>query len=239
MSGAEQAALLERLGTLERPALRRACQEAIERLRTDPPFVEPLRRLMREGSPVARFAAAFALFREGGRPGLGLLPALLGSLELADGDLRWEAAHMLVMLGRLHGEVTPVLIDAARNAPNAVRRRMALYVLRELAPERPETRDAMLAALDDSVSAVRHAALTSIAKLHEPGREVLGRVLALLDSRSDPRARRLAAVLLPRLAQTCQAIDEARSALELAERDADPSLVQAATLGLRRLAEPG
>jgi HEAT repeat protein len=227
----EPETLLDRLGAPERDVQRRACDEALARMRADPRFGDELRRLLREGPALARFGAAFTLFREGGRVGLALLPALLDSLDLADGDLRWEATHMLVVLGRMHGEVLPVLIDTARTAPSPIRRRMAFYALRELAPERDETRDAMIAGLDDGSAEVRHAALSSISKLHEPGPELRDRVLELLSSSPDVRARRIAAVLLPGLVSPSLA----RAALERAAADGDPALARAAALALRRL----
>jgi HEAT repeat protein len=140
--------LLEQLGSTERAVQRAARDEASARLKREPGFRETLYRLLSEGSPRARFSAAYVLFQED-RPTLRLLPALLDLLELEDGDLRWTTANMLATLGRMHGEVYPVVLHESLRAEAPQRRRMALYVLRELAPERTETKDAFLGALKD------------------------------------------------------------------------------------------
>ena len=80
-----------------------------------------MRELLRAPEPLARFAAAWVLFHAE-RPSLRLLPALLESLELPDGDLRWQAAQMLAALGRMQSEVLP---GAARATRAARRRRCA------------------------------------------------------------------------------------------------------------------
>ncbi|MFQ5515647.1 MAG: HEAT repeat domain-containing protein, partial [Myxococcota bacterium] len=154
-------ALLQELGSDQRSRLRAACDAATEVLREDPEFRHGLIDLLSRGEPRARFAAAFVLFHHE-RPTLRLLPPLLDALELDDGALRWSAARLLAALGRLHGEVLPVLLEAAAKSPSPTRRRMALYVLRELAPEAPQTHAVFLGALGDPDSSVQLAALASL-----------------------------------------------------------------------------
>lgn len=228
-------ALLERLGASDVRTQRSAHDEAIRRLPGDRALRTALLDVLRGGAPRARFAAAAVLFRAE-RPDLRLLPALLGALELDDGDLRWSAAHMLAALGRLQGEVFPVLLHEAAHADHPVRRRMAVYALRELAPERPATAEAFLAALDDPEPQVRRAALSSLAKLDEPSPVCLERALAALRSEGEPELRRIAAVLLPGLLVHHPGADgEVRFALAQAAASDDPPLVRAATLALSRL----
>ena len=228
-------ALLEDLASSERERQRRACDEAIARLPDDPELRRALLRLLLNGAPPARFAAAFSLFRVEG-PSLRMLPALLESLELEDGDTRWSATHMLATLARWQGEAIEVLLHESRSAKSAVRRRMALYALREVAPERTDTEAAFLAALDDRDPELRRAALSSLAKLVEPGEACLNRALAALDADADPRMRRIAAVVVPGLARAFpQRSDEARSTLTRARADPDAALSRAATAALGRL----
>ena len=160
MTGADT--LLERLGSASRETQRRACDEALERLREDAGLRDGLRELLRGEDPLARFGAAWVLFQSE-RPSLRLLPALLGSLELRDGDLRWQAAQMLTALGRLQPEVLAVLLHEAAEAASPVRRRMAIFALRELAPERLETGRVFLRALEDRDDDLRRAALSCFA----------------------------------------------------------------------------
>ena len=92
---------------------------------------------------------------------------------------------------------------------------MALYAVREVAPERAETQAVTIAALDDPDAEVRRAALTSLAKLIEPDRACLDRALRVLAEDADLRMRRIAAVVIPDLALPHpDAVTQARSALE-------------------------
>ena len=231
-----EAGLLERLASGDRPTQRHACEEAGARLRDEPGFRDDLLRLLKDGSRLGRFGAAFVLFHTG--PSLRVLPALLDALELEDGDLRWSATHMLTVLGRTQPEVLPVLIDEARNGRVAPRRRMALYALRELGPEHDAVQAAFLTALDDPDGDVRRAALSSLPKLVEPRSECLERTLDALRKDPDPRMRRIAAVAAPDLAGR-DPVDRAsvRAELERARDDDDPDLARAVGLALRRMEE--
>ena len=234
-----EAPLLERIASRDRATQRGACREAATRLRDEPGLRAELLRLLKEGSPLGRFGAAFVLFHA--QPGLRVLPALLDALELEDGDLRWSATHMLALLGRTQPEVLPVLVEEARGAVRPRRRRMALYVLRELGPEREEVQRVLLDALDDPDADVQRAALSSLPKLLEPTGECLDRTLHALQDSPDPRMRRIAAVAAPDVAGGDPArLARARAALEHARRDEDPDLARAAGLALRRMEEmPG
>ena len=233
------AELVARLGSADRAEQRRACDEAGARVRSEPALRDALRETLADPRPAARFAAAFVLFHAE-RPGLRLLAPLLESLELADGDARWQAAQMLAALGRLHGEVLPVLLAEARGAQSAVRRRMALYALRELAPERSETAEVFLAALEDEDGAVRRAALSCFAKLSDPPRALAEAALELARGRDpDPRMARIAAVVLPDLVRFHEElVASATALLDSLEGAADPSLARAALAARLRLAAP-
>jgi HEAT repeat protein len=234
---ASHAGLLERLGSTDRAGQRAACDEALARLPAEPALREALGELLARGAPRARFAAAFVLFHAG-RPGLGLLPPLLDALELGDGDLRWSAVHLLATLGRMQPEVLPVLLHESAGATSPLRRRMALYALRELAPERVETARAVQRALDDRDPEVRRAAFTSLAKLHEPEPAALDRVLAALEGEPDARLRRIAAILVPPLVRAQpERADDARSALTRAAGSTDPALARGAADALQRMGD--
>jgi HEAT repeat protein len=232
------ASLLERLGSSDRSEQRRACDEAAVRITAEPALRDSLRETLRAPNPLARFAAAFVLFHAE-RPTLRLLPSLLEALELGDGDARWQAVQMLAVLGRLHGEVLPVLLAEARASASPVRRRMSLFALRELAPERNETGDVFLAAVDDADGHVRRAALSSFAKLSDPGRVLVERALDLARGADpDPRMARIAAVILPDLIRFHPELRaDAARLLDSLERASDPSLARAALAARQRLLE--
>ncbi len=230
--------LLERLGSKERSEQRRACDEATQRLQKDPEFQWVLRDLLRDGSRLARFATAFVLFPFE-RPGMRLLPALLDALDLEEGDIRWQATHMLATLGRMQGEALPVLLHECRHAESAVRRRMSLYAVRELAPERTETAEALMGALSDGDAEVRRAALTCFAKLIEPDRSVLDRVLEIARDPADLRMARIATVVLPDLVgHHPEALGEVEALVSDLTRSDDASLARAAQTAAHRI-EPG
>lgn len=231
--------LLEQLGSTDRSTQRLACTALAERLREHPRLREALLSTVREGTPLARFAAAFVLFG-GERPTLRLLPALLDALELEDGDIRWQATHMLATLGRMQGEVFPVVVHEARNAPSPLRRRMALYTLRELAPEREETAAACADALQDPVAEVRRAALTCFGKLSGIGRDTLDRVLGIATDHPDPRMQSLAAVALPNLLSAHpEAGPAVKELLRELSRSNQPSVARAGAQACGRLDENG
>ena len=231
--------LFERLASPSHRVKHAACDEALSRLRADPSFREPLRALLGSPNPHARFSAVWVLF-QAERPTLRLLPALLGALELPDGDLRWQAAQMLTALGRLAPEVLPVVLHEARASESAVRRRMAIFVLRELAPERAETGAVYLAALDDRDPEVRRAALSCFAKLTDPDLALARRALALAGgSDPAPRMARIATVVLPGLASFHPELrGEIDALLDELERSSDPSLVRGAQAARRQLDAP-
>jgi HEAT repeat protein len=234
----DHATLLERIGDSDRGAQRKACDEVAARLNDEPELRTQVVDLLRHGSTLARFGAAFALLQQG--PTLRVLPALLDALELDDGDLRWTAAHLLASLGRRQGEVLPVLLHEARHADSARRRRMALYAVRELAPEHPTTEQTFMDALSDEDPDVRRAALSSAAKLREPRLASLERAVDILAADPDPRMRRIAAVVLPPLvAHHSEHLQTVRAALQEASSASDPDLARAAQLALQRLDSTG
>jgi HEAT repeat protein len=232
------AELFERLGSPDRPTQRNACDQALARLERDPALLERLQDLLRDENPRARFSAAYVLFHARA-PSLRILPALLDALDLEDGDVRWAATHMLTVLGRLQPEVLPVLLHEALHADSSQRRRMGIYALRELAPERPEALRAALSGLDAEDPELRRAALSSLAKLREPTRDALDRVLEVLTGDADLRMRRIAAVVLADLLR-CHpdAGAEGRAALEAAAGASDPALARSAAASLARLGPP-
>lgn len=235
-----EAEFLRNLGAKERKLRRLACDDAIAALRERPELRDPLHRVLANGTPEARFSAVWILFRSG-NSSLRLLPALLDSLELPDGDLRWSAVHMLATLGRIHPEVLHLLLHEAREARQPTRRRMSLFALRELAPEQDATHAVLLSALDDSDSAVQRAALSCFAKLCETPRTTADRILQILESHPDPRMRRIAAAVTPEVvAAHPELLEDARRLLGALRASSDPALARAARAALPRLPEhPG
>lgn len=221
-------------------AVSRAASDALVEIGRKHGDVDPgLRAALHGKEPARRFAAAFTLARIA-PPGPRLLPALVEALASPDGDVRWAAARLLVEAGRVHGEVFPLLTGLARAGESPLVRRMATFALRELAPERAESADALLAAARDADVHVRRAALTAMAALHDPPARVGAQLVRTLASDADAASRRLAALALGELgARDPHAIPpDTREHLEAATAapGADADLRRATLRALARLA---
>ena len=176
--------------------VRQAASDALARLAPDHGIVsEVLRRALHGDDRRRRWAAAFAKARLA-PPDPGLLPVLVDALAAPEPDVRWAAARILVDLGRLHREALPVALGLARGDPNPVVRRMALFCLRELAPEEPATLEVLLEASRDHDPRLRRAALSSIAALETPPAAIVERLTRLRESDPDRVVRRLAETAL-------------------------------------------
>ncbi len=146
-----------------------------------------VRRVLRGPVRNARLPAAFTLARLE-PPGPELFPALVAGLGHAAGPVRWAAARLLVEIGRLHGETLTLLIGLMGSSQTFAVRRMALYALRELAPDRPESASALLAASHSEDGLLQRAALLAMAGLFDPPPAVVAR-LEEAASGDDPVAR--------------------------------------------------
>jgi len=156
-----------------------------------------------------RWGAAYALGRlDVLEP--ALVPVFLEALAHHDADRRWAAAALLVGCGARDSSTTvPALLTAARGE-SAELRRMALYVLRDLAPADARVASTFLHALDDVNATVRLAALSALTRL--TALSALGRLgvgvadaetaIAAAERASDPATRRAAAAARRQLARS-------------------------------------
>ena len=230
-------ALARALGDLDKTVSRAASDALLAVARRGGSIDDVLRGALRADSAAARWGAAFTLARLE-PPGPRLLPALVEALASEDGDVRWAAARILVDAGRLHGEVLALLVGLVRTSESSSVRRMATFALRSLAPDRPEAARVLLEATRDADLQVRRAALTALAALEAPPREVPARLVGALRDDPDAASRRLAALALGELGAADPAAlpPEAREALRAASAAGDdPDLRRAAERSLRKL----
>jgi len=178
-----------------------AASEALARLAPQADEVKSAVRLaLRSDDASRRWYAAWTSARIE-PPTPRLLPPLVEALACSEADVRWMAARLLVDMGRVHREVLPLLIGLVTGAASTEVRRMAAHCLRELGPELPESASALLAGTRDPDRSVRLAALTALAGLADPSREVFDRLMEIIADPSDAASRKIAAYSLGVLAR--------------------------------------
>jgi HEAT repeat protein len=202
-----------------------AASDALSRLAGEIDGVEAVvHRALRSDDASRRWHAALTSARIE-PPTPRLLPAIVEALANREGDVRWRAARMLVDAGRVNPEVLPLVVGLVTGGESAEARRMAMHCVRELGPERPESTRVLLEGTRDSDPLVRGAALTSIAGLTDPTREVFDRLAEIIADPSDPANRKLAAHSLSALAREhTDALPEASIATLRQIAEADPDL---------------
>jgi hypothetical protein len=196
-----------------------------------PDVIAGLRAAIVSADSEWRFGAAWALGRLGVVE-LAMLAPLVEALGALDGDRRWAAAELLTTCARVHADrVEAALLDAVHDAV-AERRKMALYVLRDVAPTSPAVRDATTRALGDPAVGVRFAALAALVRLEPVPPDACTLVLARARNDSDAGLRRAALTVLGEIGR---GIDEAERAVAAAESSDDPATRRAAAIARRRL----
>ena len=138
-------------------------------------------------------------------PSIKLMPILVDALEHEQGDIRWSAAKLLVEMGRLEPEVLPVLLHFVASEERPAARRMAIFCLRELAPDREETGPALLAASHAADREIQRAALGALAALLEPTPPVWQRLREAAEQDGDPTARHIATTAIASLGRRSDA----------------------------------
>ena len=215
-----------------------AASDALARLARKIDGVEPIvRRALRSHTASRRWYAALTSARIE-PPTPRLLPPIVEALANCEGDVRWMAARLLVDAGRVNPEVLPLVIGLVTGGESADVRRMATHCVRELGPERPESTRALLEGTRDSERSVRLAALTALAGLTDPSREVFDRLMEVISDLSDATSRKMAAYSLDALAR--EHADELPKASiaalrQIAEADPDLDLRSLAGRTLERL----
>ena len=226
--GAELVALADCLGHADK-AVQRPAAEAFAALGERGVDVQDV-LLAALASPVAgrRWAAAFALARLHAPADL-LLPVLLETLGVDDGDLRWAAATIVVGLAdraRVFEGLRHLLPSG-----NAAQRKMALYCLRDLDQRAAEVDAAIVRCLADEDRDVQLAAIASLARLATDRPAAAAHLIRALAA-TDPGVGRAAAAGLGALGERSAAV---LAALERARSGTDASLARAAARALLQL----
>lgn len=227
-------ALARALGDPEKRVAQAASDSLAKLAQTCPEVGDVVRSALRGDTPSQRWFAALACSRiEPAGP--RLLPVLVESLGSEAGDVRWTAARLLVNIGREYGEVLPLMLGLARTDPNPALRCMALYCLRELAPDEPGCAQVIVAATLDQELSVRHAALTALASLSDAAESIIGRLLEVTDDPSDPTSQRIATFALGALGSRPQIQLPANAIASLRQQASDSPRDELRTAAQRAL----
>lgn len=178
-----------------------------------------------------RWGATYSLGRLG-IVELAMIAPLLEALAQSDGDVRWAAADLLRTCARVHLDHVQAALLAVTSDAEPERRKMALYVLRDVAPTSPLVHEAVLRGLRDPAVGVRFAALAALSQLDPVPPEACGIVLSLVGNDPDTGFRRAALCALGDLGRGVSAVD---AALADAAASPDPAMQRAARVARRRL----
>jgi HEAT repeat protein len=234
LDGAAVAAVMACLAT-PLTAVQRRAADVLSWVEADarPVVAARLRAAIGSDDPRLRWGATYAL----GRLGIvepAMIAPLLEALGQRDGDQRWAAADLITTCARAHPDLVMAALLGAITDHEPERRKMALYVLRDVAPTSCAVRDATIRSLRDPAVGVRFAALSALVRLDPLPPEACTLVLALVRDDPDAGFRRAA---LGALGHVGRGVSAALAALEAAVTSDDPGIRRAAQLARRRLAE--
>ena len=191
-------ALTACLGANRKVIQRRAAEALAGLALHDPRVVEKLRAMLSHPEPRARWGAVYALGMINLDDALDLraMPNLIEALASNDGDVRWAAAELIVLLGRRSREpVSSQLITLAREG-NLNSRKMAIYCLRDVGGPCEELLAAAESCCRDNQSLLKMAALSLLPRIEDPGDRAAALAIGLLEDDPDAGVRRCAAVAL-------------------------------------------
>jgi HEAT repeat protein len=235
LSEAVVRALMRCLGAENKAVRRHAAEAAAITAPHNLAIASTLQALLASVAPRERFGAAYALGLVGGDAfDLRATDALYEALGDPDGDVRWAAHDLIMRLGAEYpGEVrTGLLALAHRGAPDA--RKMALYCLRDLAPDGEEVLHAATLASAADDTHVRLASLAILARLPAYRPQASAIAARILEADPNPGVRRAAAAALGLIAD---ASPQVLAALQrAADGELDSGLARAARAALKRLA---
>src|SRR5262245_3640260 len=208
-------------------AVQRGAADALVALDRSGVAVRPLlEAALVAANPRQRWGAAFAL----GQLGMATPPVvdiLIGAL--ADGDLRWAAAGLVLRL--LAPDVLVTRLLGAWTAAPAAQRKMLLYCLRDAAEWTSRAERLALDALRDVEPSVRLAAMSALARCARDREQAAAATMALLED-PDAGVRRAAAASLGQLGVRTRDIE---AALQRAATGTDQPLARAAARALERI----
>lgn len=216
--------LVELLAAPDKESRRRA-SGALTVAAHDPQLRFQIGAALHDGSAERRWGAAFALARADVLDE-EVLAAAIDALAMQDGDVRWAAAEVVRRIVDAVPSLLSRVVDASSDA-NVVRRKMALYCLRDVGFTQATP---FVSALDSPDAGVRIAALSGLVRAGRLEPATIERMLVCLDRDAEPGVRRAAAATLGRLAHDHRAV---RASLEAIVRSSpDTDLVRAARWAL-------
>jgi HEAT repeat protein len=160
---------------------------------------------------------------------------LLETLDSQDPDIRWAVIILLVRLAKDDRAVAKRLFDLFKSGTSN-QRRMVVYCIRDMDLKDGASLDVLLKSLQDSDPLVRVAAVTSLKRRPEVGKDGLDSILRLFLEDPDSRVRYSAALTLATLGAPTE---EILTALQEASQSGNPQLKKAADAALVLLKKRG
>ncbi len=227
-------ALLESLDDPDKAVIRKAADSLIALAKRFPEVEKRLDRLLRDPSRKNRWPIAYILGHLP-HPSGATFKILIETLDNTDPDIRWAMGLLLVRLGKSRPETFSLLVNVLR-AGTPTQRRMGVYCLRDMELKDPISLQALLAALRDPEPLVRVAAVTSLSRRPEIGREEKSFLLELFLNDPDSRVRYSTAMTLAQLGEPSGTFLQA---LTKARESEDPHLRKVADGALQLLQKKG
>jgi HEAT repeat protein len=226
--------LIHALNQSDKKALRQAVDALIATAPGLPRLAPELERRLADKPGADSWPLAYVLAHLSSPSSL-CLKVLGETLGIADPDIRWAVAVLLIRQARQEPGIVKLLFDLVKSGL-PTQRRMALYCLRDIAPDDRALLRTLLESLDDADPLVRVAAASSLKNRADLEPNGVNRLLDLFLRDPDARARRTAALVLGQLGAPTA---EVRAALADASASPDPQLKKAALAALALLTKKG
>jgi HEAT repeat protein len=227
------AVLIQSLGHADKKIIRRSVDALVELAHGAPELRDEVAAAMARAPADKRWPMAYVLAQVAPLDD-ACFAALKDGLDRSDPDIRWAIIVLLARLAKQPGSNIAERLIALAKSGTATQRRMAVYALRDVGAQTPESQQAVRAALGDADALVRVAALTSLKLFPEAALSACAEILSMLENDADARVRATAALAL---AQSGTGNEEMTAALQRAASSSDPIVAKSAQAAVDRLAK--
>lgn len=191
------AALIAALDQQDKPTIRAAVDSLIRRAADSSQLRDALDRRLTEAGHRNYWPVAYVLGNLP-NPSRAVITGLLEVLDHRDPDIRWAIALLLVRIAKGNPEVIDSLIQLCAHG-SGNQKRMALYVIRDLALSDSASLTALLSALHDTEATVRVAAAICLKERQDVDDAGKNLLLGLYLNDGELKVRHAVAITLAKL----------------------------------------